>query len=351
MENVFLMDQIAVLLAGKLLFQGPPDAARARFGVSRLSALYDMLQTIDPKTVTPFSAAEITAPSAPPTTEQRPDAIKQRRPFALPILLQRQLAIFRADFKNLIIALGQPLVIGLLVCWVTDKAPLIQFFAYVATLWFGCSNSAQEIVKESAIYRRERLVGLSRNSYLMGKFVWMGTITSLQSLILYACALITMRVPLSSAPMEILGLLLLGYAATGIGLAISSFARSALQAVMLVPLILIPQILFSGFTVETDEMDPFVLAVAQIMPSFAAERISDSSLLFNQKIGGDVTSKYKIPYDNLNQFTRSISGQRFKTGQIYTNTRPLIVGYLSLFLWSVVGFVLSYVGLILKEKE
>jgi len=158
-------------------------------------------------------------------------------------------------------------------------------------------------------------------------------------------------VPLSAAPMEILGLLLLGYAATGIGLAISSFARSALQAVMLVPLILIPQILFSGFTVQTDEMDPFVLAVAQIMPSFAAERISDSSLLFNQKIGGDVTSKYNIPYDNLNQFTRSISGQRLKTGQIYTNTRPLIVGYLSLFLWSAMGFVLAYLGLILKEKE
>jgi ABC transport system ATP-binding/permease protein len=351
MENVFLMDQIAVLLAGKLLFQGPPDAARARFGVSRLSALYDMLQTIDPKTATPFSPEEITAPSAPPTTEQRPPAIKQRRPVALPILLQRQLAIFRADPKNLIITLGQPLVIGLLVCWVTDKAPLIHFFAYVATLWFGCSNAAQEIVKESAIFRRERLVGLSRSSYLMGKFVWMGTITSLQSLVLYACPLITMRVPLSAAAMEILGLLLLGYAATGIGLAISSFARSALQAVMLVPLILIPQILFSGFTVQTDEMDPFVLAVAQIMPSFAAERISDTSSLFNQKIGGDVTSKYNIPYDNLNQFNRSISGQRLKTGQIYTNTRPLMVGYLSLFLWSVVGFILSYLGLILKEKE
>jgi ABC-type multidrug transport system ATPase subunit len=351
MENVFLMDQIAVLLAGKLLFQGPPDAARARFGVSRLSALYDMLQTIDPKTATPFSPEEITAPSAPPTTEQRPPAIKQRRPVALPILLQRQLAIFRADPKNLIITLGQPLVIGLLVCWVTDKAPLIHFFAYVATLWFGCSNAAQEIVKESAIFRRERLVGLSRSSYLMGKFVWMGTITSLQSLVLYACPLITMRVPLSAAAMEILGLLLLGYAATGIGLAISSFARSALQAVMLVPLILIPQILFSGFTVQTDEMDPFVLAVAQIMPSFAAERISDTSSLFNQKIGGDVTSKYNIPYDNLNQFNRSISGQRLKTGQIYTNTRPIMVGYLSLFLWSVVGFILSYLGLILKEKE
>jgi ABC-type multidrug transport system ATPase subunit/pSer/pThr/pTyr-binding forkhead associated (FHA) protein len=350
MENVFLMDQIAVLLAGKLLFQGPPDAARARFGVSRLSALYDMLQTIDPKTVTSFSQPEIASPSG-PSTEERPAVIKQRRPFALPILLQRQLAIFKADIKNLVIALGQPLVIGLLVCWVTDHVPLIQFFAYIATFWFGCSNSAQEIVKETAIFLRERLVGLSRTSYLASKFIWMGTITSAQSLILYACTLITQRVPLSAAPAEIAGLLLLAFASTGIGLAISCFARSALQAVMLVPLILIPQILLSGYTVETSQMDPPVMLVSQLMPSFAAERISDESLLLNRRIAGDVSEKYDRPYDNLNQYNRVATGQRFKTGQTYTDARPLWVGYLSLFLWSVVGFVLSYVGLMRKEKE
>jgi ABC transport system ATP-binding/permease protein len=351
MENVFLMDQIAVLLSGKLLFQGPPDAARARFGVSRLSALYDTLQTIDLKTVSSFSPPEITSPSGPPQTEQRPPVIEQRRPFALPILLERQLVIFKADLKNLLIALGQPLVIGLLVCWVTDHIPLIQFFAYIATFWFGCSNSAQEIVKETPIFRRERLVGLSRTSYLASKFIWMGTLTSLQSLVLYACTLITLRVPLSAAPAEIVGLLLLAFAATGIGLAISCFARSALQAVMLVPLILIPQILLSGYTVETSQMDPPVLAVAQIMPSFAAERISDESILLNQQFARDVSEKYDRPYDNLNQYHQATTGQRFKTGQFYTDVRPLWVGYLSLFLWSVAGFVLSYVGLMLKEKE
>ncbi|HEX6564630.1 MAG TPA: FHA domain-containing protein [Chthoniobacterales bacterium] len=351
MENVFLMDQIAVLLAGKLLFQGPPDAARARFGVSRLSALYDMLQTIDPKTVTSFSPPEITSPAGPPDTEQRPAVIKQRRPFALPILLERQLAIFKADIKNLLIALGQPLVIGLLVCWVTDHVPLIHFFAYIATFWFGCSNSAQEIVKETAIFRRERLVGLSRSSYLASKFIWMGTITGVQSLILYACTLITQRVPLSAAPAEIAGLLLLAFASTGIGLAISCFTRSALQAVMVVPLILIPQILLSGYTVEASQMDPPVLVVAQIMPSFAAERISDESLLLNRRIAGDVSEKYDRPYDNLNQYNRAATGQRFKTGQTFTDARPLWVGYLNLILWSVAGFVLSYVGLMRKEKE
>jgi ABC transport system ATP-binding/permease protein len=352
MENVYLMDQIAVLSAGRLLFQGPPDLARARFGVNRLSALYDSLQTIDPKTAPPFVLPETLTQSSPPAAERRVSGSKgERRPFALPILLQRQLAIFRADPKNLIIALGQPIIIGLLVCWVTDKEPLIQFFAYIATLWFGCSNSAQEVVRESAIYRRERLVGLGRTGYLVSKFVWMGTMTNIQSLVLYACALLTQRIGLSVALFEIVGLLLLGYAATGIGLTISCFARSALQAVMLVPLILIPQILLSGFTVQTNEMDPAVLALARITPSFAAERISDVSVLLGQKVTGDVISKYPVPYANLNQYHKQASGTRLRTGDVFDDARPLFAAYLSLVLWTVAGFLLSYIGLIAKEKE
>ena len=46
---------------------------------------------------------------------------------------------------------------------------------------------------------------------------------------------------------QIPGLILASCAAVGIGLAISAAARSVLQAVMIVPLVLIPQILFSGF--------------------------------------------------------------------------------------------------------
>jgi ABC transport system ATP-binding/permease protein len=310
-----------------------------------------MLQTIDPNTVTSFTPPDTTTPSGSPPTEERPAVIKQRPPFALPILLERQLAIFKADKKNLLIALGQPLLIGVLLCWATDNAALIQFFAFIATLWFGCSNSAQEIVRESPIFRRERLVGLSRTSYLTSKFIWIGIITNLQSLVLYACALLTSRVPLYAAPAEILGLLLVGYAGTGIGLAISCFSRSALQAVMLVPLVLIPQILLSGFTIETRDMDTPVLAVSQFMPSFAAERVSDTSLFLNQKISGDLSHKYEVSYDNLNKLATALTGERLKTGQNYSNTRPLFIGYLSLLLWSVAGFILSYVGLILKEKE
>jgi ABC-type multidrug transport system ATPase subunit/pSer/pThr/pTyr-binding forkhead associated (FHA) protein len=353
MENVFLMDQIAVLVAGRSVFQGPPDAARTRFGVPRLSGLYDALQAMDVST--------LPSVEAPPPPEKRIDLgdtiAKQqgRKPFALPILLGRQFAIFRADLKNLLLLLGQPLVIGLLACWVTNDGPLVQFFVYIATLWFGCSNSAQEIVREIPIYRRERLVGLSRWSYLASKFVWMASLTGLQSLILFACSLLADHAGLFQICWQIVGLLLLSCAATGIGLALSAFARSTLQAVMLVPLILIPQILFSGFTVQTNKWSDArkdVLIVAQVMPSFAAERISDTCFLYGQQITGDIIRRYGIPYTNLNDWYRSRhNDQRIATGTTYTEVGPLIVGYLSLLLWTIFSLGCTYLVLARKEKD
>ena len=351
MENVYLMDQVAVISVGRVIFQGPPESARARFGVTRLSGLYDALRTIDPKLL-----RSVPPPALPdnlePAEKKIPDA-KGKQAFALPILLQRQFTIFRSDLKNLLIAIGQPLIIGILVCWVSSNEPLAQFFAYIATLWFGCSNSAQEIVKEVPIYRRERLVGLSRWSYLLSKFLWMGTLTNIQSLILYACIVVTGHAWPPAIGWQLVGLFLLGYAATGIGLTISAVARSALQAVMLVPLILIPQILCSGYTVRTADMSPPVLLISQIMPSFAAQRIGDASSLLFRPINSDLIGEdhYFVSWKNMDQWQRAAEGKRLNAQNPLVNIRPIFVGYLSLGLWTIAGFYASYFALARKERD
>ena len=349
MENVYLMDQIAIISDGRVVFQGAPDEARSRFGVTRLSALYDALQAIDPKTLPAFEPAVPAEPE-----QERPAAVplaKKKRAFSLPILLQRQFTIFRADVKNLIILLAQPIIIGALVAWVASDPQLDQFFAYIATLWFGCSNSAQEIVRELPIYRRERLVGLSRWSYLTSKFLWMGGLTAIQSLLIYATITIGRLGTQGVAHWQVIGLILLAFAATGIGLTVSAFARTPMQAVMLVPLLLIPQILFSGFTVSTEDMAPPVLTLSQIMPSFASERIADVSFLIDKKISGELAHDYSKAYFNINDWYRSRTGERLKTGTVYTDTRPLWVAYLSLILWTLSGYIGSFWLLGRKEHE
>jgi ABC transport system ATP-binding/permease protein len=349
MENVYLMDQIAIVSGGRVVFQGPPDEARSKFGVTRLSLLYDALQSIDSKDLPSVE------PAVPPESDQDGPVpvplAKIRRAFSLPILLQRQIAIFKADIKNLIILLAQPIIIGALVAWAASDPQLEQFFAYIGTLWFGCSNSAQEIVKELAIYRRERLVGLSRWSYLTSKFIWMAGLTAIQSLLLYATIAIGRLGVHGAFQWQIIGLILLAFAATGIGLTMSAFAKSPMQAVMLVPLLLIPQILFSGFTVPAKDMAPSVLTLSQVMPSFASQRISDVSFLIHQRISGDLARSYPIAYFNLNDWYRSRTGERLKTGTIYSDARPIWVAYLSLGLWTVAGFACSYWLLGRKERE
>ncbi len=89
--------------------------------------------------------------------------------------------------------------------------------------------------------------------------------------------------------------MLLCVAGTGIGLVISTLARSALPAAMLVPLILIPQILFSGFTVPLRDMSGPVAAIAHAVPTFAAQRVSDLGFLLNKQITGALARDLPIP--------------------------------------------------------
>ena len=112
------------------------------FGVERLTLLYEGLSS---RPAADWPAHEkalrhLRVSGLPPP--------RHKRNAALPILLRRQWAIFRSDWKNLVLALGQPIFIGLLVTWVSNDPPLVLFFAYIATLWFGCGNAAQEIVRE-----------------------------------------------------------------------------------------------------------------------------------------------------------------------------------------------------------
>ena len=48
---------------------------------------------------------------------------------------------------------------------------MLLFIVVIIVLWFGCNNAAKEIVKEEAIYGRERAVNLGILPYLASKFL------------------------------------------------------------------------------------------------------------------------------------------------------------------------------------
>ena len=183
MENVYLTDRLLILMGGRLVFAGEFGRGPGIFRRAQTNGSLRPARRNAPRRPGTRTSASARAAICHPRRRTLPSPPRARRcvpssanPLSatLPVLLRRQWAILRADPRNFLILFGQPLLIALLVVWVTDDTSLTLFFAYLATLWFGCSNAAQEIVRELPIYRRERTVGLGRHAYLLSKFSLLG---------------------------------------------------------------------------------------------------------------------------------------------------------------------------------
>lgn len=340
MENAYLMDRLAILRGGQLVFLGEPSEAREHFGVERLTQIHASLDNVPE-----WSSPAVEQPPA-PDREPHPPI---RRSAALPILLRREWAILGADLRNFILALGQPVIIALLVTWVTHDPPLILFFAYISALWFGCGNAAQEIVKELPMYRRERLVGLGRDSYLLAKFLSCARLTVIQSLLAYGIMQLDEQLGAGhgiggSVGWQIAGLAAVSVAAASIGLALSALARSVLQAVMLVPLVLIPQILFSGFMPPAGDLDPAAYAISRLMPSAAAQSVMDVSLLWGRTISGYTRVDFPSAFSNLNR------DHSLRNGEVFMTSASADDALVALILWTAGAYVVARLALRQRER-
>jgi len=340
MENVHLLDRLAIVVGGRLVYFDDPAKACATFGVSRFELLYDALAA-KPAVDWPSPAP----PEEPPELKNAPLANRPRRAWALPILLRREWKVFLSDARNVLFLLGQPALIGALVAWVSESADLTLFFAVVATLWFGCNNAAQEIVKETPMYRRERLIGLGRWDYLFSKAITQGRFTILQVLVLFGVLQLGEGGIGGATAWQMAALLLSAVAAVGIGLMISAFARTPMQAVMLVPLILIPQILFSGFVPSAGSMKAGPFAISRVMPSAAAQSVMDVSLLWGRRIDGATRVDFPAAFSNLNR-DRSL-----RNGVTFWNADPATRGIVVLSLWSVGSLLVSWGALARRERD
>jgi hypothetical protein len=344
MENVYLMDQLTVIMSGRAILTGSPQEIRDFFGIQRLSTLYERLAERTPGEWIAAAAA----PPLPPVTPEPPAAAPLQSPpssfYRLAILLSRQWAILCSDWRNPALLVAQPLLLAALVGWVSDDSSLRLFFAYIAALWFGCSNASQEIVREWPIYRRERIAGVTPILYVLAKLIYLGVVTAFQALVFYATLQLFGGLG-GSAIWQIAALLLTATAAVAIGSLVSALARNLMQAVLAVPLILIPFILLSGQTPAASELRsrPVISSLAAIMPSFAAQRCMDLSFFWDRRIDADTTEGHEIAYRNLP------AESKVENGQVYTDASPGLGALGSLLLWT--GAAAAATCLTLRYRE
>lgn len=131
----------------------------------------------------------------------------------------------------------------------------IALMVFVA-IWLGASNSAREIIKEDAIYRRERLVNLKITPYIMSKLTVLTLISIVQQIIFVG--IISLGLALPSFFTNLWAFLIISLASILMGLAVSAIVSNQEKAMTTVPLLLIPQILLSGAIVSIADVTEMI---------------------------------------------------------------------------------------------
>jgi ABC-type multidrug transport system ATPase subunit/pSer/pThr/pTyr-binding forkhead associated (FHA) protein len=201
------------------------------------------------------AASRSSTPSAVPKQRAQSGTARQTA-----ILLRRNLHILINDRVRLLMLLVQAPLLAALISLVASGEQFEQYemtksllFAVACSaFWVGILNSIQEVCKERTVLRREYMTGLRLNAYIISKTIAMGLVCAVQSLLLAAVFASLVGMPnegvLGDSPfMEfLLVTFLTALAASAIGIFVSSLFKNADRAMTVAPLLLMPQLLFSG---------------------------------------------------------------------------------------------------------
>ena len=184
---------------------------------------------------------------------------KIKKKAQIPVLVSRCIKLILNDRKRAVALFVIPPVLAALISVVADNEMYVQYettksimFALAcAVFWIGMSNTIQEVCKERVILKREYMAGLSLNSYLCSKFISFGIICFIQSVCITVIYSALIGLPetgvVTNAYTEILAVTFLTtLSASTLGILVSSLFSNPDRAQTIVPLLLLPQLLFSG---------------------------------------------------------------------------------------------------------
>ncbi|WP_282013659.1 ATP-binding cassette domain-containing protein [Marinifilum flexuosum] len=140
-----------------------------------------------------------------------------------------------------------------------SNMPVYLFMAVIVALFIGLTLSAEEIIKDRKILKRERFLNLSKSGYLISKIVILFTISAFQAFLFTF---------IGNSILEIKGMFFEYWLAlfsawcfaNMLGLIISDSFKTVITIYILIPFILIPQLILSGIIVKFDKLNPNISA-------------------------------------------------------------------------------------------
>jgi len=144
-----------------------------------------------------------------------------------------------------------------------DNLPVYLFMSVIVAIFIGLTVSAEEIIKDRKILKREAFLNLSWSSYLMSKVAILFVISAIQALLF---------VIIGNSILEIRGmyfeywlvLFSTWVSSNLLGLVISDSFKTVVTIYILIPFLVIPQIILSGIIVKYEKLNPTISSPSSI---------------------------------------------------------------------------------------
>lgn len=243
--------------------------------------------------------------TVPPSDQKKPGALKQ-----LGIFLHRNIRTKITNVQYLCITLLEAPLLALVCALLTRYAPpegytvmdnknLVSYFfmAIIVATFLGMSGSAEEIIKDRALLKREKFLQLSYASYIGSKIIYMALVCMIQTLLFILIGNFVMGLQGLFGTWWLI-LFITALLSSLVGLLLSQCLSSIVAIYISIPILLIPQILLCGLVVSFSDLTPKsttgnVPVIGDLIPSrWAYEALAVTSFTDNA---------YKAPFFELDK--------------------------------------------------
>jgi ABC transport system ATP-binding/permease protein len=196
-----------------------------------------------------------------------------------------------------------------------SNLPVYIFMSVIVSIFMGLTVSAEEIIKDRKILKRESFLNLSWNSYLMSKVFVQFSISAIQA---FTFVIVGNSITGIKGMMFEYWLVLFSCwaGANMLGLLISDSFKAVVTIYILIPFLIIPQIILSGIIVRFEKLNPNISSPVSIpvYGEFITARWGYEALAVNQFIKNKYERHFYI-YD------KARSNANFKMNYWYDSVR------------------------------
>ena len=257
---------------GHLAFAGSPTEARRYFGVEDLNEVYGRLAGEDTPAIWAkrFAKCHVASvdseirPGVTPSDIRRTGVVRQWW-----LLTRRNVDVLVRNRLTLAVLLGSPVLVTAMMATLFKRGAFdpggaagvgpaqIVFWIAFDGFFFGLTYGLLQIVGEMAVFRRERLAGLSVGAYVASKITALLPVLAGVSAVLLGVLRVLGRLP--AVGWDVYAFLFVtivieATSALALGLLASAAVSNAAQAALALPMLCFPQVLFGGAIVPVDQM-------------------------------------------------------------------------------------------------